>query len=91
MPIQIYELNTVAYGTAPVPFLEIRCLKEISDIFKEVFPLGASVVANDFYVDDLLSAADDVETLMQIRKAVIHILNACGFNLAKWYSNCPKR
>ena len=39
-------------------------------------------------MDDLLSGADDVETLIQIRKEVIHILNACGFNLAKWYSNC---
>ena len=38
-------------------------------------------------MDDLLSGADHVETLMQIRKEVIHILNACGFNLAKWYSN----
>ena len=47
LPIQIYELNSVAYGTAPAPFLAIRCLKEISDIFKDVFPLRASVVAND--------------------------------------------
>ena len=88
MPIQIFELSTVTYGTAPAPFLAIRCLKEISNIFKDVYPLGSSVIANDFYVDDLLSGADDVETLIQIRKEVIHILNACGFNLAKWYSNC---
>ena len=40
---------------------------------KDVFPLCASVVANDFYVDDLLSGAADVETLMQIRKEVIHM------------------
>ena len=52
----------MTYGTVPAPFLAIRCLKEISDIFKDVFPLGSSVVANDFYVDDLLSGADDVET-----------------------------
>ena len=39
-------------------------------------------------MNDLLSETDDVEKLMQIRKEVIHILNACGFNLAKWYSNC---
>ena len=40
-----------------------------------MFPLGASVAANYFYVDGLLSGADDVETLIQIRKEVIHILN----------------
>ena len=54
---------------------------------KDVFLLDASVVANDFYVDVLISGADDVEILMKIRKVVILILNAC-FNLAKWYSNC---
>ena len=70
------------------PVLASRCLKEICDILKDVFPLGSSVVANDFCVDDLLSGANDVETLIQIRKEVIHLLNACGFNLAKWYSNC---
>ena len=75
LPIQIYELNTVTYGTDPAPFLAIRCLKEISDIFKDVFPLKCSVVANDFFVDDVLAGADDVETLIQNRKEVIHILN----------------
>ena len=30
-------------------------------------PLGSSIVANDFSVDDLVSGADDVETLIQIR------------------------
>ena len=90
MPIQMYELNTVTYGTAPAPFLAIRCLKEISDIFKEVLPLGANVIENDFYVDDLLSGADDVDTLMKIRKEVIQILSSCGCDLAKWYSNCDE-
>ena len=43
MPMQNYELNTVTYGAAP------------ADIFKDVYPLGSSVIANDFYVDELLS------------------------------------
>ena len=50
--------------------------------------LGLSVIGNDFNVNDLLSVADDGETLIRIRKEVIHILNACGFDLAKLYSNC---
>ena len=41
MAIQIFELNTVTYGTAPAPFLAIRCLKEISNLFKHVYPLGS--------------------------------------------------
>ncbi|XP_075151043.1 uncharacterized protein LOC142225150 [Haematobia irritans] len=87
MPIQTYELNTVTYGTGPAPFLAIRCLKEISHLFNEVYPLGSKIIATDFYVDDLLSGANDIDTLMQIRSEVIQILNACGFSLAKWHSN----
>ena len=59
MRIQIYELNTVSYGTAPALFLAVRCLNEISEIFKDVFSLDGSLVPNDFYVDDLISGADD--------------------------------
>ncbi|XP_037820766.1 uncharacterized protein LOC119609849 [Lucilia sericata] len=80
-PMQIYKLNTVTYGTASAPFLAIRCLKEISDIFKNVLPLGSHVIANDFYVDDLLSGADEISTLNEIQKEVTQILSSCGFRI----------
>lgn len=88
LPIQTYALNTVTYGTASAPFLAIRCLKEISNIFRNTYPLGSNIIANDFYVDDLLTGADDIETLSQIHREVTQILGSCGFKLSKWHSNC---
>ena len=86
-PLHIFQLNTVTYGTSPAPFLAIRCLKAISDEFKEKFPIAAKVIESDFYVDDLLSGADDINSLHQLRTEITQILDSCGFKLAKWFSN----
>ncbi|XP_065361988.1 uncharacterized protein LOC135955564 [Calliphora vicina] len=88
-PIQIYKLNTVTYGTSSAPFAAVRCLKEIGTLFESVYPLGSSTIINDFYVDDLLSGADNFEELEKLRFEVTEILKSCGFDLAKWFSNHP--
>ena len=50
--LQVFRLNTVTYGTASAPFLAIRCLIELSYLYKETLPIGSKVVRSDFYVDD---------------------------------------
>lgn len=87
-PLQIYRLNTVTYGTASAPFLAIRCLKQLSEIHAKSHPLGSKAVADDFYVDDLLSGADTLEELKSLRQEIILILESAGFVLAKWAANC---
>ncbi|XP_036334905.1 uncharacterized protein LOC118745549 [Rhagoletis pomonella] len=89
-PIQKYCLNTVTYGTTPAPFLAIRCLKQLSDIYSDQYPLGCRVIRDEFYVDDMLSGADNIKELLQIQEEVITILKGGGFSLAKWHSNYPK-
>ncbi|XP_055836609.1 uncharacterized protein LOC129905206 [Episyrphus balteatus] len=86
-PLQYFRLNTVTYGTSPAPFLAIRCLKMLSDNFKNSYPTGSKVIEKDFYVDDLLTGADDIETLKIIKNEIQVILKNRGFQLAKWYSN----
>ncbi|XP_060665442.1 uncharacterized protein LOC132797707 [Drosophila nasuta] len=87
--LQIYQLNTVTYGTATAPFLAIRSLHELGVRHKETHPLGAKVVCNDFCVDDMLTGADDADTLKEICVQVSDILSSGGLQLAKWYSNHP--
>ena len=43
MTIQTYELKAVTYGTTPISFVSIRCLQNISEVMKNVFPLGSIV------------------------------------------------
>ncbi|GFV20524.1 integrase catalytic domain-containing protein [Trichonephila clavipes] len=57
-PVKVYQLNTVTYGTASVLFLAMRTLKQISIDEGENFPLAASVLCDDFHMDDVLSGAN---------------------------------
>ncbi|XP_055919381.1 uncharacterized protein LOC129951309 [Eupeodes corollae] len=89
-PLQHYRLNTVTYGTSPAPFLAIRCLKMLGDANEQSFPTGSNVLRRDFYVDDLLTGANDFETLKTIKNETQEVLRKGGFQLAKWFSNHPE-
>jgi len=86
-PLEIYQLNTVSYGTSPAPFLAIRCLNELANNYKHIFPNSAETWTNSFYVVDLLTGADNLEDLLTIKTEVDNILKSGGFSLAKWHSN----
>ncbi|XP_055858724.1 uncharacterized protein LOC129921088 [Episyrphus balteatus] len=86
-PIQTYQLNTITYGTSSAPFLAIRCLQYLAEINVERFSQGAAVLKSDFYVDDMLTGADDLDTLCQKRNEVVSILSTAGLELSKWNSN----
>ncbi|GFQ65407.1 uncharacterized protein TNCT_483761, partial [Trichonephila clavata] len=42
---------------------------------------------NDFYVDDVLSGAPDLETAIEIQQQLIGVMNAGGMQQYKWCSN----
>ncbi|XP_017494101.1 PREDICTED: uncharacterized protein LOC108382220, partial [Rhagoletis zephyria] len=87
--LQTYELNTVTYGTASAPYLAVRSLHYLADLYKEELPLGSSIVKSSFYVDDLLCGANDIESLRAIKAEVTEILRRGMFPLTKWHSNHP--
>ncbi|XP_046420473.1 uncharacterized protein LOC124179783 [Neodiprion fabricii] len=53
-PIQTYQLNTVTYGTAPAPFLAMRCLRQLAAEDSK-YPQAAKMIEEDFYMDDVLT------------------------------------
>ncbi|XP_071057590.1 uncharacterized protein [Onthophagus taurus] len=87
LPIEVYELTTITYGTASASYLATRCLKQLG--LESSDPVIANVIKNHFYVDDLLTGADSVEKVMYIIDGVSLTLNAGGFKLHKWVSNNP--
>ncbi|XP_065093725.1 uncharacterized protein LOC135714319 [Ochlerotatus camptorhynchus] len=89
-PISTYELQTVTYGTASAPFLATRTLQQIALDNGDQFPAAVEAVIHDFYVDDFLSGADDVESAIQLRQQVTEMLSAAGFPIKKWASNIPE-
>ncbi|XP_052849036.1 uncharacterized protein LOC128260255 [Drosophila gunungcola] len=77
-------LNTVTYDMSCAPFLAIRSLKYIADHFSKQFPIGAAVLKEEMFVDDLLTGADSVEELHLKAAEVTSMLSKAGLELAKW-------
>ncbi|XP_014614842.1 PREDICTED: uncharacterized protein LOC106792829 [Polistes canadensis] len=89
-PVSTCELLTLTYGTASASFLATRCLKEIADLEEGNHPIGAQVIRRDFYVDDLLTGADSIAEVREIRDQVDQVLAKAGFKLHKWAANSRK-
>jgi len=69
-PIQIYELNTNTYGLSPSSYLATKCLMVLGDELKELNPIAAHSIQNDFYVDDWLTGLFDMNELIERKKIV---------------------
>ncbi|GFW36386.1 uncharacterized protein TNCV_3713051 [Trichonephila clavipes] len=58
---KIYELSTVTYGTVSAPYLAQRTLTQLSMNEEANFPIAASVLRNNLYMDDVLCGAATLE------------------------------
>lgn len=85
--LETYELQTVTYGTASASFLAVRCLFELADECQHDQPQIAEIIKSDFYMDDLLTGANNVEDAANISVQIKNILRQGGFDLRKWRSN----
>ncbi|XP_031348314.1 uncharacterized protein LOC116174518 [Photinus pyralis] len=88
-PLQTYELNTVTYGTGPAPYLAMRCIKQLG-LEATSTPCARRAILEDFYVDDLLTGADDLDQAIKLRNEIDQILRGGCFKLTKWASNDPR-
>lgn len=85
--IHSYDLNTITYGTSAAPHLAIRCLFEIASQINNSNPVESLILKQDFYVDDLLTGSNSVQSLQDIKSNLTSILSSYGFPLRKWKSN----
>lgn len=67
-----------------VPFPAMRSLRFIADHFSKIFPIGAAVIKEDMYVDELLTGADSIDELDIKAAEESDILPRAGLKLAKW-------
>lgn len=85
--LKCFQLNTVTYGTASAPYLAVKCLKQIAEETKAKSPISSKIIADDFYVDDLLTGSDSAQEVIEIQQSVSKILANYGFELRKWLCN----
>ncbi|XP_029054455.2 uncharacterized protein LOC114881764 [Osmia bicornis bicornis] len=86
-PLTGYRLKTVSYGTACAPFHANRVLKQLAKDEGHKFPLGATTLEEEFYVDDAMFGANELPLLKKIRDELCRLLRAGGFKLRKWANN----
>lgn len=86
-PMQIYQLSTVTYGTTSAPYLAVKSLQRLADLEKNRFPIGCAIAAHDFYVDDVLTGFDDIDSAMHGQHQLRELMTSGGFELKKWTSN----
>ncbi|XP_076684104.1 uncharacterized protein LOC143377072 [Andrena cerasifolii] len=84
-----YELKTVTYGLACVPFLAIRTLHQLAMDDQLLFPRAAVILRRDVYMDDVVTGTDSVQEALELQEELRQLCKAGGFNLRKWASNEP--
>uniref|UniRef100_A0A4Y0BGQ3 Integrase catalytic domain-containing protein n=1 Tax=Anopheles funestus TaxID=62324 RepID=A0A4Y0BGQ3_ANOFN len=86
-PLETYELKTVTYGTASAPFLATRTLIQLANDEGTSYPLAATILKRDFYVDDLFSGGANASEVSELVRQLIALLGKGGLQLRKWASN----
>ncbi|GFX41171.1 uncharacterized protein TNCV_2218691 [Trichonephila clavipes] len=84
---KVYQFNKVTYGMASAQFLAMQTLKQISIDEGENFCLSASVLCEDFYMDDVLNGANSLEVAKNLQHQLIDILQTAQMSLHKWCGN----
>ncbi|XP_033222856.1 uncharacterized protein LOC117176709 [Belonocnema kinseyi] len=69
-----FRLNTVTYGTAAVPFLDLRVLRQLVLDEGLQHPKGSIVITYQTYIDDCLFGADSKAEIIEIREDVKNLL-----------------
>ncbi|XP_055714216.1 uncharacterized protein LOC129808461 [Phlebotomus papatasi] len=85
-----YRFTRVCFGVAASPFLATRVLNKIAEDESQTYPLAASVLRHNFYVDDCLVSVSTVQEALTVKEQLTGILRTAGMELSKFRSNRPQ-
>lgn len=83
----VYVLRTVTYGTTSAPYLAIRVLQQLAEDEEDRFPNACQIIRTDTYVDDVISATDNIQEALSVYEELSTLVKSGGFHLRKWNSN----
>ncbi|KAL7724044.1 hypothetical protein ACLKA6_000718 [Drosophila palustris] len=66
---------------------KIHILINTEGLYESEFPVGASVLRTDFYVDDLLTGADAIDDLKEKKDQIIALVEKANLQMTKFQSN----
>ena len=84
-PLQIYRLTRVIYGITSSGYHAVRALQMAAEYVEDDSTRRA--LLRDFYVDDLMSGADNAEGARRLREDLMQALGKVQMPIRKWCSN----
>ncbi|GFW13756.1 integrase catalytic domain-containing protein [Trichonephila clavipes] len=81
-------MNRVVYGTTYAPFLAQRVLKQLVTDDGQKYPLAASAVSADIFMNNLISGCSSISSANQLKQELISLFSGAGMQLHKWLTNC---
>ncbi|XP_065222295.1 uncharacterized protein LOC135846875 [Planococcus citri] len=86
-PISVFTGNTLTYGTGPASNMATKCLEKVGDSIASTHPIESESIKKEFYMDNYMSGADDVDKALARQKIVHDTLLSFGMPLRKYASN----
>lgn len=86
-PIKEYWLTCVTQGMASAAYNAVRAMIQCARDNANVYPLAAEAIENNFYMDDGLFGAHDLNTARDLYHQINDCLSTAGFKLEKWQAN----
>ncbi|GFW55321.1 DUF1758 domain-containing protein [Trichonephila clavipes] len=86
--IKTYRMNRLVYGTTCGSFLAQRVLTQLVTDNGHKYPLVASAVSSDIFMDDFISGCSSISSAKPLKQELTSLFSGAGMQLHKWSSNC---
>ena len=81
------QLDTLAFGVFSSLFLAIHVIQKLADDERHAYPRAIEIIKKHLYVDDLLTEANTIVEVREIRNEIIALLSRGGFTIRQWATN----
>ncbi len=81
------QMERLTFGVNCSPYLATQVLHTLAHLSVSSHPVASSAILSDFYVDDFLSGADDMDAADKLKTELCDLLSQAGMTLRKWRSN----
>lgn len=86
-PVMDAKMTRLTFGINCSPFLATAVLHQLARDYGQDHQSAAAIVAEEFYVDDLLSGADTPEQAQHLQQELCTLLSKGKMVLRKWRTN----
>lgn len=87
---QEYVLTTVIFGMKSSPFLALKTMLKLAELYENEFPMAARATKEERYMDDYMSGADTLQQANKLYTQLKAMLSKAKFELGKWKTNCSE-